>query len=341
MLLALLLCVLAAVRLGAGAGAGAGSKLRAQLSGALSDAASINLVHDEVDGARGGMHGWGGSMNNFEVYLEGNGKMVGVSGTGCQYDNNKLHYSKYVNSAEIQKCEGAQLYWDNELYCTCWFGVEQPGLSYFFRWYCTSNGQPNGECFKWGFNYGNDGAGYMAPCQMNGCYNHMEDMHIPLSKGSKGSSEAGNPIVSIKGFWTQVASYEQKYTTKVTEESSSSDSRDTDTSISATASVGYGPSSVSSTFSSSVKTSAATSLSRASENTSEYTLKECGDDGYRWNYRYRFTRKDGSHLQQQTDIVLCARQSPLCPADFCGSKADQKADCSCCSADVYSNAPRC
>jgi hypothetical protein len=203
-----------------------------------------------------------------------------------------------------------------------------------------SNGQPNNACFTWQNQDGNDAAPYMAPCQGDGCWYSMDAMNIHIGKGSKGSAMT-NPIIKVTSFWTQVQDSATEFSRKRTSETSSSTSTDTDTSFSASASVSYGPATVSADYSNSVKTAAANSISSSTETDEKYTLQECGDKGYRWQYGYRFKHADGSADSQLTSVVLCAKQPPVCPADFCATKDGGPSDCSCCSVAVYAGAPVC
>jgi hypothetical protein len=213
-------------------------------------------------------------------------------------------------------------------------------VSLVFRWSCSSNGQPNSACFTWENQLGNDAAPYKAPCQSTGCWYSMDDMVIHIGKGVKGGAPA-NPIDSVKTFWMHVQNGDHEFSTKVTSESSSSTSTETDKTFSASASISYGPASVSAEYSSAVKTSAANSLSSSSETTESYKVQDCGDKGYRWQYAYVFRHADGSSETQLTKVVLCARQPPSCPADYCATKEGGVSDCSCCSVEAYKGAPVC
>jgi hypothetical protein len=100
-----------------------GSSLRADVSSALS-ASQVALVSGADKLASRD------AINTFTLWAVGGGWMSGPTTDGCQFDRNTMAFRKAARKAGIQKCDNVNLYWDNELYCTCWFGLEETSNNY-------------------------------------------------------------------------------------------------------------------------------------------------------------------------------------------------------------------
>jgi hypothetical protein len=135
-----------------------GSSLRTEVSSALSAGASFGSSGQVRD-----------AENSFTLVVN-DGTMSGPTGPdACWVEGNKLHFNSSAptsgDSKGIHRCFGIELSRANTLLCTCSFGVEDLKWNYWFRWDCTSSGQPNPNCFKWGAQTGtNDLAFYQPPC---------------------------------------------------------------------------------------------------------------------------------------------------------------------------------